>query len=846
MRIRSRWLLGVPCLAVLVVACSSTGPHEGGGGGSSGSHATGGSGGTGGGAPGALARITVQDPSASVVVGKNRTFVAVATDRAGTVLRGLTFAWASSDDGVATVRNGIVTGVAAGVAGITASSGGVTSAPARILVTVTGPPDADPTSEELIDRDLGAGLLTEEQAFVYRVYAAWGSPELPPAYRGLVTSAVDPTIEHELALRADALSAEAKAAVEPYRIPPIYVGSWGDPALLERDGGHKPFDEPMPTACRDGALPGLLPDWTQTTTTHFRIWWQTANGGDLYTPEQAATAASNVAAVAEHVYDELTTFFGQEPIGDEHETCNGGDGRIDVYMTKMEFSAAAKVSTYPPGCNARPTWMWLSPLSAGDPKEARDVFTHEFMHMIQFAYSRAASCDDYTWLDEAMANWAVDHVYKDDQFEQDYAPCYYDREFDVPIESSGTRYLPCNGYSDYVLFLFLDRKYSPATIKSVLDQTRTQDSRFAVDKAVGGGLKKVWPEFALAGINGWQDQLQDDFYRGDRLEAGAIQAFAKDPDHHVITRVQLGGAPQKTIPLGYTYFYSSGDSRIDPMSARYVYLEFPDESVRSIVYQNKPGALGPAAPHLHVDAIAKVGGVWRAPEDWTAKPFPSFCRDRQDERVEALLVVYSNSDPARPADDTAIRLDGFGGGYDFLPEVQVSNAGCWKWEGTSSITSEATGTPATIASATVTFERSRSGVLPDGGAGMDLFTTTGGTASYSQNGPFLEVCTVSTDSPGATIGPQDGAMTIVYDRPDDPKNRTVLTGNGTTRVSVTVNLTCPDAGTSSNTHEQGATWMQLPEDAKLSDDGQTIAGKHVDGMAGFSTTTEWNLHAVRE
>jgi len=86
--------------------------------------------------PGSLATITVTGASASIEAGATDQFTAVGKDSAGDKISGLTFTWASSSTGVATIDGtGLATAVSAGTTYITASSGSVTSSQATLTVT---------------------------------------------------------------------------------------------------------------------------------------------------------------------------------------------------------------------------------------------------------------------------------------------------------------------------------------------------------------------------------------------------------------------------------------------------------------------------------------------------------------------------------------------------------------------------------------------------------------------------------------------------------------------------------------------------------------------------------------
>jgi hypothetical protein len=83
-----------------------------------------------------IASITVSPRTATIAVNATQPFTAVAVDANGNVIPGLTFSWACSFSGTATIDgNGLVTGVAPGTVTIVASASGVISSPATLTVT---------------------------------------------------------------------------------------------------------------------------------------------------------------------------------------------------------------------------------------------------------------------------------------------------------------------------------------------------------------------------------------------------------------------------------------------------------------------------------------------------------------------------------------------------------------------------------------------------------------------------------------------------------------------------------------------------------------------------------------
>jgi len=91
-------------------------------------------------APGAtVTTVSLSPTSASIVAGTTRTLTATIKDQNGGTMSGQTVAWSSSNAAVATVSNGVVTGVTAGTATITATASSK-SGTASITVTAATPP----------------------------------------------------------------------------------------------------------------------------------------------------------------------------------------------------------------------------------------------------------------------------------------------------------------------------------------------------------------------------------------------------------------------------------------------------------------------------------------------------------------------------------------------------------------------------------------------------------------------------------------------------------------------------------------------------------------------------------
>lgn len=74
-----------------------------------------------------VASIALSPQSATIAVNATQQFTATALDPQGNVIGGVAFSWASSSSAIATIFNGVATGVAPGTVLITASASAATS-----------------------------------------------------------------------------------------------------------------------------------------------------------------------------------------------------------------------------------------------------------------------------------------------------------------------------------------------------------------------------------------------------------------------------------------------------------------------------------------------------------------------------------------------------------------------------------------------------------------------------------------------------------------------------------------------------------------------------------------------
>lgn len=911
--------------------------------------------------------IAITPSGAGIAIAQTQAFTAQAQDQNGVVMSGVTFTWNSSNASVASVADGVATGVAAGTVDITASSGGVTSNAAALTVAPTAAEDfhllptsiklsvdaqstllavtppgvpawtsSDPsvatvdmngqvtaiakgsavitarsgtasassnvkvfrtsganpdmTSADLIAQALALGTISSEQALVYRVFALFGDARLPSQYDGAPGLGPDHMLMRDVQTQLPTLSQSTQDILNAFLVPPIYTQSalaqqLGAPLAAAKQSGINCSVAAGPSAYRRVSVATADAKFT------FNVFYFPLHGGDV-DPQQKI--AEQIAAVALEVYDAETRLFALFPKSDGGLPCNGGDAGIDIYLTPMnELKLAGQTTAYSAQCSNTASFIQLNlfhPIffigtiyPKDDARSAiKSVVAHELLHVLQFSMSRQASCQDTKWFDEATAEWAMDFV--EPKFPQTAigAPGLEDGLFDKVSTSkrrSGQFYaeylysghlhslekgLQRNfGYADYLFFQYLARSQSPAAIKQIYDAMAAgKDSVEAIGAAVD--MTAIWPEFSKTLWNDVTDHVLDYWQKEDDYDFGLADVFAHPgavqgaglSDLQPLEIDQKGKQDEIFTLLDNALEHSvSGDYEIAPRSMIYEQLKFTDPTVHTATFTN-PVAGDPDNQYVKVWVVKKVGGKWSSPEDWTQQPSKAFCLDKKDERLEQLLVIVSNSE-VNPDTEAPYRIS-----LRAPMQVATTNVGCWRWEGTASLTTHSIDGPVTVESATATFDQYRSTVpdLPDAGLSLGYIvfgTFINSSASYSISGFNTPLGCTITGSANAAMQPYyngpvlhtDGDLIVNFGLPD-PLHRAVIGGGRTLITGVAETYVC-SGQTEVITSDKTVQWLALPQPPTevaptISADGQSFTGRWQRTDADGDKVSLWDFHAVRE
>ena len=526
------------------------------------------------------------------------------------------------------------------------------------------PPGVKPTSIGLIDKAEAAGTLDSETALLYRVFALFSDARLPVQYRGDDSNIEDSLYMAKVRDRFATLSPATQATLLPFLTPPAYQGSWantaaGSPLTI--------FETPPP--CQF-----FSDKWGRVDTSNnlVSVWYR------LDVPNEALNAGALAQTIDATIWPKLSGLMtGHLPISDLGESCNGGNGRLDIYLTDLARSMTVPYT----GCQKTPTFILLK-------RAGGNAFAvHEIFHAFQFSFVLAGCLTDekYDWWTEASAEWAQDFVFPSDQQEHKAAPSF----LSVP-EQPLDLLNDYHEYGAYLLPFFVYRKTGSADfVRVAWENCASQSAVEALDQVMAGGFDKMWPDFARYN---WNRKPVDDYLTWDGLHSAA---------HAVEVDVELSGEDK------------SADLNIElpRLSAAYYRFQFLSD-VSSVAFWNGitfnlgtrdvPGgsfydpkeASADQKKGVRVQALIKLNGQqdWQV-ADWTNLPYLAFCRDMLAERIDELVLIVSNSDYKDQS--RTVKPPGM------APLVWVSNMGCWQWVGTATYTD----TLGTLISATATWTR---------------------------------------------------------------------------------------------------------------------------------------------
>jgi hypothetical protein len=568
------------------------------------------------------------------------------------------------------------------------AQGGATESSATLYLTVTaatgggggGGGSGGASSSELIDKALANGKIGKETALIYKFYAAFGDSRLPAAYHGDDSKVLESGVEDELDTQLSSLSSQAQQTLSPFLIPPFYTGSWFDSQQHPTSGaGLRP--ESSPPCSPSNYKCAVSPKWTWVGDKNVKVWYLKGNAPDKQKAGDVVDAMENT------IWPKLTGLMGHTPLSDGDKDTGGGDERLDITLTPLGSDYGetfrARDSFFDVGCEDKPVYILINDSLSGN--DLLSTVAHEFMHAIQWSYEVKAGCvRDYGWLMESTAAWAQTYVYpKDSSFNHRFIKDF----LNVPETSLEAAKKGNHAYGSHLFFLYLARKFSPSWISTIWAETQDVDNSLgainAALEANSTSFTERWPEFERYN---WNRDPETHYQQWDGIKAGASYGGKGTGPF----KFALNGQPSREVTLS---------AEVPHLAAIYKYFSFPDSNARLVTFfngttfnlskQERDGPLGGSIGKSYalrkvgeddkkgatVEALVKIAGKDWEVQNWTDKPYISFCRDNPDEKLEQLVIIISNSE----WQDTDYKLEPQG----LTPTLFGSNAGCYQWQGTS-------------------------------------------------------------------------------------------------------------------------------------------------------------------
>jgi hypothetical protein len=448
------------------------------------------------------------------------------------------------------------------------------------------------TSFGAIDLAQRSGKLKPPQALAYKVFAVFADRRLPKRYRFKAIGGSGTALMDHLLFSFQSLPQKWRNAIAPFLLPPAAARSFARPPVLRRDTA--------PDTCR-------IQQWNAVDAGGLAwVWYQQSR------PQDQARAQALAGELSGTIWPRLTGLMGKTPLSDAGYNCHGSDGRLDVYLEPV---GEAVTQQWAPTCGPSASEI-VFPLSG--PNGTRGALAHEFMHVMQKAYTRRSPCTDLTYLHDAAATWAEDYVYPDN------SEHIYPQMLEIPDIAFG--YPAESGYPAWV-FLYsaatAPGRGGAAVIPNFQTAAATQKPLDALNSAVPGGFEKSWPLFAR---DGWNRKLSPaltaSFFSWD--------SFRKTPPD-----------PKKAYSLQGKKITYPLPIELYGLDRQYQHVDLSDKKAKLVTFED-PSASG-TDPNLHTYAYFKLArGGWKG-EDWTGRDKVEFCREKPSENVREVILVDSTS-----------------------------------------------------------------------------------------------------------------------------------------------------------------------------------------------------------
>lgn len=252
-----------------------------------------------------------------------------------------------------------------------------------------------------------------------------------------------------------------------------------------------------------------------------------------------------------------------------------------------------------------------------DEKVTKTTVAHEIFHCFQFKLGLKYIKPDMKWLMEATATWSEDFVYHSYGTEHEYDDSYFGE--------TNIDFFSLKGNHEYALYLWFYYLYQkagflPSNVAETLILSRTANPSHIINTQPN--LNYDFKEFA---IWNWNQDIAKRYIDSPQFpEEATPNTFSLDGRD-----IKKPGTDTNNISL-------------EKGGLLYILYNFPNKDLNKIEFLTKDFGAGEGS-RKGLQALYKVNGHWYQ-EDWSNMEKKSFCRKVDDENVELVVIITSNSD----------------------------------------------------------------------------------------------------------------------------------------------------------------------------------------------------------
>ncbi|HEY2779475.1 MAG TPA: Ig domain-containing protein [Steroidobacteraceae bacterium] len=530
------------------------------------------------------------------------------------------------------------------------------------------------------------GQIDMPTSLIYRVWALFLDPQLPPDYDAPGEGAEDPGLFEEIQSVWSTLPADTQAAIQPYLLRPTDPASPFTAGSAAASVSRHIVNHRQSVVGRTQAAVGPADDqgvplcqnwvWTFATLGFVKVWTCHATDAE----DQAVFTA--VTGIFDRHWEEMTLDMG-EPRRDDG---SGGDDSIDVYVLDLgdcvkrngrctQVGAkrlamcipAAPAAGVPGGVSGYLLLRKDRALKNDVPFEADVV--HEFFHALQFAHvarttrivhlANGTTAFDQSWYVEASAKWA-EWAYLPASTLTEVHP-WYPANADSEFEYSDDRYQPGmvsllqatdsdHPYASYIWPYFMQQQSKgPEIVTNAWTRAEFANGPERINNSINAQLNfaENFGDFMVRNLNYLfpGDPLKTHFWDMD-------SKFPKDATHSIITEREnfpdIGiSFPVQKQPLEF---------HVQNLAANYINVELSagTSGVSHLLF-----SLDTDPNDLVLDSVAEVLGA--TPSDATWQRFTSsnnttleFCLSDPKQNVDQLILMLGNPQFSQAGDSLVV------------------------------------------------------------------------------------------------------------------------------------------------------------------------------------------------